>query len=74
MPEPDHVSPQEFVAKANDWEDRGVQIVGGCCRMELETEMTLLQRAVEQAGQRFWRACTRRALHVDGTAAYAWGI
>ena len=34
--EPDHVSPQEFVAKAKDWVSRGVQIIGGCCGIELE--------------------------------------
>jgi hypothetical protein len=34
--EPDHVSPQEFVAKAKDWVSKGVQIIGGCCGIELE--------------------------------------
>jgi len=34
--EPDHVSPQEFVAKAKDWVSRGVQIIGGCCGIELD--------------------------------------
>jgi len=34
--EPDHVSPEEFVAKAKDWVSRGVQIIGGCCGIELE--------------------------------------
>ena len=34
--EPDHVSPAEFVAKAKDWVNRGVQIIGGCCGIELE--------------------------------------
>jgi S-methylmethionine-dependent homocysteine/selenocysteine methylase len=33
--EPDHVSPEEFVAKAKDWVSRGVQIIGGCCGIEL---------------------------------------
>jgi len=34
--EPDHVSPEEFVAKARDWVSQGVQIIGGCCGIELE--------------------------------------
>ena len=34
--EPDHVSPAEFVAKAKDWVNRGVQIIGGCCGIEIE--------------------------------------
>ena len=34
--EADHVSPQEFVAKAKEWVSRGVQIVGGCCGIELD--------------------------------------
>jgi homocysteine S-methyltransferase len=34
--EPDHVSPEEFVAKAKDWVNQGVQIIGGCCGIELE--------------------------------------
>ena len=34
--EPDHVSPKEFVAKAQDWVSQGVQIIGGCCGIELE--------------------------------------
>src|SRR5262249_58821217 len=34
--EPDHVSPDEFVAKAKDWVSRGVQIIGGCCGGELQ--------------------------------------
>jgi S-methylmethionine-dependent homocysteine/selenocysteine methylase len=34
--EPDHVSPDEFVAKAKDWVNRGVQIIGGCCGIELD--------------------------------------
>jgi S-methylmethionine-dependent homocysteine/selenocysteine methylase len=34
--EPDHVSPEAFVAKATDWVNRGVQIIGGCCGIELE--------------------------------------
>ncbi len=34
--EPDHISPPEFVAKAKDWVSRGVQIVGGCCGIELD--------------------------------------
>jgi homocysteine S-methyltransferase len=34
--EPDHVSPAEFVAKAKEWVSKGVQIIGGCCGIELE--------------------------------------
>ncbi|MGH6927871.1 MAG: homocysteine S-methyltransferase family protein [Dongiaceae bacterium] len=34
--EPDHVSPAEFVAKAKDWVGRGVQVIGGCCGIELD--------------------------------------
>ena len=34
--EPDHVSPAAFVAKAKDWVAAGVQIIGGCCGIELE--------------------------------------
>ena len=34
--EPDHVSPEAFVAKAKEWVNRGVQIIGGCCGIELE--------------------------------------
>ena len=34
--EPDSVSPEEFVAKAQDWVSQGVQIIGGCCGIELE--------------------------------------
>jgi hypothetical protein len=34
--EPDHVSPAEFVAKAKGWVDQGVQIIGGCCGIELD--------------------------------------
>jgi S-methylmethionine-dependent homocysteine/selenocysteine methylase len=34
--EPDHVSPAEFVAKAQDWVRSGVQVIGGCCGIELE--------------------------------------
>jgi S-methylmethionine-dependent homocysteine/selenocysteine methylase len=34
--EPDHVSPAEFVAKAKEWVNKGVQIIGGCCGIELE--------------------------------------
>ncbi|HXV24258.1 MAG TPA: homocysteine S-methyltransferase family protein [Alphaproteobacteria bacterium] len=34
--EPDHVSPMEFVAKAKQWVNQGVQIIGGCCGIELE--------------------------------------
>ena len=30
------MSPEEFVAKAKDWVNRGVQIIGGCCGIELE--------------------------------------
>jgi S-methylmethionine-dependent homocysteine/selenocysteine methylase len=32
----DHVSPEAFVAKARDWVSQGVQIIGGCCGIELE--------------------------------------
>jgi len=34
--EPDHVSPAEFVAKAKDWVNQGVQVIGGCCGIELD--------------------------------------
>src|SRR5882724_11027315 len=34
--EPDHVSPEAFVAKAKAWVSQGVQIIGGCCGIELE--------------------------------------
>ena len=34
--EPDHVSPEEFVAKAKSWVSQGVQIIGGCCGIELK--------------------------------------
>jgi S-methylmethionine-dependent homocysteine/selenocysteine methylase len=34
--EPDHVSPQDFVAKAKEWVSCGVQIIGGCCGIELD--------------------------------------
>ncbi len=34
--EPDHVSPAAFVAKAKTWVGQGVQIIGGCCGIELE--------------------------------------
>src|SRR5215470_9203663 len=34
--EPDHVTPAAFVAKAKAWVDSGVQIIGGCCGIELE--------------------------------------
>ena len=34
--EADHVSPEAFVAKAKEWVSRGVQIIGGCCGIELE--------------------------------------
>jgi len=34
--EPDHVSPADFVAKAKDWVGQGVQIIGGCCGIELD--------------------------------------
>jgi S-methylmethionine-dependent homocysteine/selenocysteine methylase len=34
--EADHVSPAEFVAKAKDWVSKGVQVIGGCCGIELE--------------------------------------
>ena len=34
--EPDHVSPAAFVAKAKDWVAQGVQVIGGCCGIELD--------------------------------------
>jgi S-methylmethionine-dependent homocysteine/selenocysteine methylase len=34
--EPDHISPEVFVAKAKDWVSRGVQIIGGCCGIEVQ--------------------------------------
>lgn len=34
--EPDHVSPAEFVAKARTWVSQGVQVIGGCCGIELD--------------------------------------
>lgn len=34
--EPDHVSPEDFVAKAKGWVSQGVQVIGGCCGIELE--------------------------------------
>lgn len=34
--EPDHLSPAEFVAKAQSWVKAGVQIIGGCCGVELD--------------------------------------
>lgn len=34
--EPVHITPEEFVAKAKAWVADGVQIVGGCCGIELE--------------------------------------
>jgi len=34
--EPDHVAPAEFVAKAKDWVSKGVQVIGGCCGIELD--------------------------------------
>ena len=34
--EPDHVSPKDFLAKAKDWAASGVQIIGGCCGIELD--------------------------------------
>lgn len=34
--EPDHVSPAAFVAKAKDWVSQGVQVIGGCCGIELD--------------------------------------
>ena len=34
--EPDHISPAEFAAKAKDWVSKGVQIIGGCCGIELD--------------------------------------
>jgi len=34
--EPDHVSPAEFVAKAKAWVSQGVQVIGGCCGIELD--------------------------------------
>jgi S-methylmethionine-dependent homocysteine/selenocysteine methylase len=34
--EADHVSPAEFVAKAKEWVSRGVQVIGGCCGIELD--------------------------------------
>ena len=30
------MTPAEFVARARDWVGRGVQIIGGCCGIELE--------------------------------------
>lgn len=34
--EPDHLSPAEFVAKAQSWVKAGVQVIGGCCGIELD--------------------------------------
>ena len=34
--EPDHLSPASFVAKAKDWVNQGVQVIGGCCGIELD--------------------------------------
>lgn len=34
--EPDHLSPAAFVAKAKDWVNQGVQVIGGCCGIELD--------------------------------------
>ena len=31
-----NVSPAEFVALARKWVEQGVQIIGGCCGIELE--------------------------------------
>ncbi len=33
---PTRLTPEEFLAKAEDWVAQGVQIVGGCCGVELE--------------------------------------
>ena len=30
------ISPEDFVAQAKEWVDQGVQIIGGCCGIELE--------------------------------------
>jgi S-methylmethionine-dependent homocysteine/selenocysteine methylase len=34
--QPTPITPEEFVAKAKSWVDGGVQIVGGCCGIEIE--------------------------------------
>lgn len=33
---PTRLTPEEFLSKAEDWVARGVQIIGGCCGVELE--------------------------------------
>ena len=33
---PTRLTPEEFVARARAWVDQGVQIIGGCCGIELE--------------------------------------
>ena len=33
---PTRLTPEEFLAKAKAWVAQGVQIVGGCCGVELE--------------------------------------
>jgi S-methylmethionine-dependent homocysteine/selenocysteine methylase len=48
--EPDHVSPAEFVAKAQAWVSQGVQIIGGCCGIELDHIRPLREALPKHAG------------------------
>jgi S-methylmethionine-dependent homocysteine/selenocysteine methylase len=41
---PTRLTPEEFVAKAQAWATQGVQIIGGCCGVELEYIQPLRER------------------------------